>query len=72
MPSTPLITAAVRQLPAGDVAQLAAGLGRSPSDEELLQFRFRPGDRVIVLDTGEECEVIRGRRINTTVAIAKS
>lgn len=71
MPTPEVFSTAIRRLPAGEVIRLVSGGGNAPSSEELMQFRFRPGDRVVVLDTGEECEVIRGRRFNVVVPAAQ-
>lgn len=57
----------VARLVAGDVARLVSGAAPMPTPEELLQFRFRPGDRVVLLDTGEVAEVIRASRVNVVV-----
>lgn len=55
------------RLPLYDRMRLADRLRSPVSDEELLGLAFHPNDRVVILDTGEVGEVIRGRKINLVV-----
>lgn len=71
MPGRPIFDRVTRTYRVADLIDVLDEAVSPPSDEELMQFRFRPGDRVVVLDTGEEGVVIRGRKVNVVIPTAK-